>query len=205
MDFADFAAVAIFFVAILGLLVALYSRRNVAAVTRNFATSLASAVEGVSVVLGSIGLIVAAVIIASQSLEWLQFGTWPVHPVSEAFDKLGIEVPQTTWVGGQKIIDSFASTPLSLAAFLAGILGMILRGIAAIIREDARGAAYDKVNADDARAAWIFIFAAFAYLFGGLWALSALAKFDENSSIALSIVWLIIGVVGFIGGLRAMH
>ena len=112
---------------------------TLAAYSRAFETLLGATIENIGKFLGVAGLAVLVVIFASQCLEWLRFGTWPAHPpVSEAFAELGIELPQTTWVGGQRIIDWFMSQAVGVVVLLlAGALGGILNALGEQIQQDA--------------------------------------------------------------------
>ena len=159
-------------------------------------TLLGATIENIGKFLGGAGLVILVVIFASQCFEWLRFGTWPTHPpLSEGFAKLGIELPQTTWVGGQRIIDWLMSEPIGLVVFfLAAILGWILKALGEQIRQDA-------LRTPRSGKEVLVIPAGFLYLVGGLWAISAIG--DENLRGALSIVWLLGGVAGFVALRRA--
>jgi hypothetical protein len=65
-------------------------------------------------------VLVALAFPAYQAFVWLQEGVWHPLPISSAMHLIGWRVPQTDWIGVQKVINWVCDLPvLVIPAFMA--------------------------------------------------------------------------------------
>jgi len=88
---------------------------------------MAGFLHGIAVLSWLSGFLGAMCILVWQSLEWLRNGVLPLLPIQAALDSLEVQLPKTSWVGLQQIVDGITQWPLSLGLFVCGtVLGLIV-------------------------------------------------------------------------------
>jgi hypothetical protein len=91
---------------------------------RDEAWDIGQAIAQTGVLLILAGLLVPLCVLGYQSYFWLKFGDWLPLPVGNILFSLGVALPQSEWLGAQKIVNWLLDFPLSAVPLLLVPLGL---------------------------------------------------------------------------------